>query len=340
MTQGVKIAPWLLPLAIGIGLALGGSVPQAGQAFRLLIDPLLLGLLTLLFFEVRFEPLRHARRHLPFLTLALAANFLLIPLVGWGIASLFFSPESALFVGLLLYFLFPCTDWFLGFTRMAKGDVALGAVLLPVNLITQLILFPVYLGLITGAQTGADLGGIKATLTQWFLLPLCCALGLRLILTRLLSAEHFERISSRSGHLVSWMIALVALCLFAQYTTTLAANTVAFIKILAAVFLFFLLSWVIGELLARWFRLSHGQHVLLVMTTAARNAPLILGLTMIAIPDQPLIHAALIIGLLVEFPHLMALSRLFLRKRDGCELSANHPGSDPSLSKNPPRHEA
>ena len=67
-------------------------------------------------------------------------------------------------------------------------------------------------------------------------------------------------------------------------------------------------------MLARWFRLNHSQHVLLAMTTAARNAPLILGLTMIAIPDQPLIHAALIIGLLVEFPHLIALAQLFLRK--------------------------
>jgi len=34
-----------------------------------------------------------------------------------------------------------------------------------------------------------------------------------------------------------------------------------------------------------------------------------------AFPDQPLIYAALIIGMLVEFPHLIALKHLLLRKK-------------------------
>ena len=46
------------------------------------------------------------------------------------------------------------------------------------------------------------------------------------------------------------------------------------------------------------------------MTTAARNSPLLLGLATIALPDQPLVYAALIIGMLVEFPHLSVLSRI------------------------------
>ncbi len=314
MIQSAKITPWLLPMAIAAGLALGSLLPETGKSLGAFIDALLFGLLVLLFFEVRFDPLRQVNRHLPFLSLAWVANFVLIPLAGGGIASLFFPRESALFVGLLLYFLFPCTDWFLGFTRMAKGDVALGAVLLPVNLISQLLLFPIYLGLITGSQSGTDLGGLNATLAQWFLFPLLCTVVLRLVLTRLLRKDHFEKLSSLSGNLVYWVIALVALCLFGQHTSTLTANPLALVQILLAVSLFFLVSCALGEVLARWFRLNHPQHVLLAMTTAARNAPLILGLTMIAIPDQPLIHAALTIGMLVEFPHLIALAQLFLRK--------------------------
>ena len=314
MIQSAKITPWLLPMAIAAGLALGSLLPETGKSLGAFIDALLFGLLVLLFFEVRFDPLRQVNRHLPFLSLAWVANFVLIPLAGGGIAFLFFPRESALFVGLLLYFLFPCTDWFLGFTRMAKGDVALGAVLLPVNLISQLLLFPIYLGLITGSQSGTDLGGLNATLAQWFLFPLLCTVVLRLVLTRLLRKDHFEKLSSLSGNLVYWVIALVALCLFGQHTSTLTANPLALVQILLAVSLFFLVSCALGEVLARWFRLNHPQHVLLAMTTAARNAPLILGLTMIAIPDQPLIHAALTIGLLVEFPHLIALAQLFLRK--------------------------
>ena len=339
MIDSGKIGPWLLPLAITAGLALGWSLPQAGQSFGALIDPLLFGLLVLLFVEVRFHPLRHATRHMRFLSIAWIANFILIPLAGWGIASLFFPRESALFVGLLLYFLFPCTDWFLGFTRIAKGDVALGTVLLPVNLITQLILFPVYLSLITGSQVGSGSSVLNSALVQWFFLPLSFALLLRLVVTRLGGKRNYERLSSLSGNLVQPMIAAVALCLFVQNTATLTANPLALFKILLAVSLFFVVSWILSELLARCCRLNQAQHVLLAMTTAARNAPLILGLTMIAMPDQPLIHAALIIGLLVEFPHLIALSRLFLRKTSWSAASPGNPATDSTFTSHGPTHE-
>ena len=339
MNHWGKVGPWLLPLAIATGLGLGWGLPQAGQSFGALIDPLLFGLLVLLFVEVRFHPLRYATRHLRFLSIAWIANFILIPLAGWGIASLFFPRESALFVGLLLYFLFPCTDWFLGFTRIAKGDVALGTVLLPVNLITQLILFPVYLSFITGLQSGSGSGVLNSALVQWFFLPLSFALVLRLIVARFGGKRSSEKVSSLSGNLVHPVIAAVALCLFVQNTATLTANPLALFKILLAVSLFFVVSWILSELLARCCSLSQAQHVLLAMTTAARNAPLILGLTMVAIPDQPLIHAAMIIGLLVEFPHLIALSHLFLRKTSGSAASPGHSATDSTFTPHGPTHE-
>ena len=50
------------------------------------------------------------------------------------------------------------------------------------------------------------------------------------------------------------------------------------------------------------------------MTIAARNAPLMLAVTLTALPGQPLIYAALIIGMLLEFPHLTVLQRLLVRQ--------------------------
>jgi len=61
------------------------------------------------------------------------------------------------------------------------------------------------------------------------------------------------------------------------------------------------------------------------MTTTARNSPLMLGLATIALPGQPLVYAVLIIGMLVEFPHLTVLSRLFLREGRRFLPSEGHP---------------
>lgn len=309
-----NITAWLLPAGIAIGFILGSLAPQTAVPLGNLIDPIIFLMLGLLFFEVSFDPLRRTAHHLRFLSLAWIANFVVIPLLGWGIASLFFGQQSALYTGLLLYFLFPCTDWFLGFTRMSKGDVALGMILIPINLVSQLLLFPVFLALFIGSKAGTDLGGIAGTVAQWFLIPLLCGVVLRVILNRVLGSVRFEKVLAGAGAIIPWVIATLVLCIFARHTATLTAYPFAFVKILVAVFLFFMLTWMLGEVISRKFRLEHRQHALLSMTTAARNAPMILGLTMISMPDQPLIYAALIIGMLVEFPHLATLAKLLLRQ--------------------------
>ena len=46
----------------------------------------------------------------------------------------------------------PCTDWYLIFTEIAKGNVALSTAILPVNLILQVLLLPIYLFLFAGVM--------------------------------------------------------------------------------------------------------------------------------------------------------------------------------------------
>lgn len=63
-----------------------------------------------------------------------------------------------------------------------------------------------------------------------------------------------------------------------------------------------MLTFVLSEVISRGCRLAYPEHALLTMTIAARNAPLMLAVTMTVLPGQPLIYAALVIGMLVEFP--------------------------------------
>src|SRR5690625_6677730 len=44
----------------------------------------------------------------------------------------------------------PCADWYLAFTGIAKGNVSLSTSVLPINLILQVVLLPVYLLLFAG----------------------------------------------------------------------------------------------------------------------------------------------------------------------------------------------
>ncbi|MEM8833723.1 MAG: arsenic resistance protein, partial [Pseudomonadota bacterium] len=215
-----------------------------------------------------------------------------------------------------IYFMAPCTDWFLGFTRLAKGNTALGAALLPINLIVQLLLYPVYLHIfgIDAIETGAS--NIFETLWQWFLVPLLLALSSRLIIERLVSKETLELIQSAITVIISVCLALLVLQISAANIGTLMAHVAIVPLILGAIFLFFIVIFFLSEGISKIMQFSYEDRVLIKMTMAARNAPLMLAVTMAVMPDQPIIYAAIIIGMLVELPHLVGLKVILLRGKN------------------------
>lgn len=304
----------LLITSIALGSFLGLSHPSIGPTVSNGIDPTLLVMVGLLFFEVRLRSVTKALSNLRFIGLAWIANFLLVPMIGFAIASLFLVGQPLVYTGLLIYFLAPCTDWFLSFTRMARGDTVLGAALIPINMFTQLLLLPVWLWLFTRHTGAVDLATIPDTIWQWFLLPFITAQAARWALDRILSKAAFDRICDGVGILIPAVTAILILQIFAANTTAIAAHLDVFGWVLAAIFVFFAATYVMAEMISRAFRLSTPEQTLLAMTTAARNAPLMLVITAIAIPDQPLIYAAIVVGMLVEFPHLTILKQVLLLK--------------------------
>jgi ACR3 family arsenite efflux pump ArsB len=312
----------LLMAAIVIGSLLGTLAPAFGERLGEGVDYTVIALVSILFFELRFERFRPSRGDMRFFAIAWAANFLIIPGIGFAIASVALPGQPLFAAGLIIYFMAPCTDWFLGFTRMAGGNTDLGSKLLPINMLSQLLLYPVYLTVFTHWQSGADLNASAQTLLDWFVVPALIAISARVVVALLGNGEVSQRATTQAGSIVPWVIALLIAEIFAANASTIGDHLSGFVRVLGAVFVFFVATYVLGDGISRFFRLHYPEHVLLTMTTAARNAPLMLGITAAAIPDQPLIYAALVIGMLVEFPHLTLLKHLLLRKQKGSNLSA------------------
>ncbi|MFC6355347.1 arsenic resistance protein [Luethyella okanaganae] len=302
--------------AILLGSVVGAISPAIGGIASYGVDGTVLLLVTLLFFEVRFTTLPQILQAPRFLIVAWFANFVVIPLIGFGIASLFLSGMPLLFVGAMIYFVSPCTDWFLGFTRLANGNTTLGAVLLPINMLSQLLLFPVFLWLFARTRIEIDPVVIGQTLLQWFVVPLLIAVIGRAVLSRVLPAAVFDRLLLVVARLTPLVIAALIVLIFAVNVGTILNNAGAFAIILVAASAFFVLSYLLGEGTTRMFHFGYQEHALLTMTTAARNAPLMLAVTTVALPGQPLVSAAIVIGMLVEFPHLTVVTQLLLRRRE------------------------
>lgn len=309
------ITSFVLIFAIVVGSTMGYVAPEWGTTMGNWVDYTLLALVSVLFFGVRFGALFKAVTNLRFLGIALFANFLVVPVIGYGIASLFLSSHPLFVIGLVIYFMSPCTDWFLSFTRLSKGNVALGTALIPVNMVAQLLLYPFLLQWFTHNTVQFDAAVIGSTLLQWFLLPLLGAVVVRQVLQFVLKNEWFERILMIVDDITPWITAVLIVQIFAGNVQIITAHLDVFVWVLLAVFSFFVLTFLLSEALSYAFSLEHPEYALLTMSVAARNAPMMLALTMAALPNQPLIYAALVIGMLVEFPHLTALRRILLSNR-------------------------
>lgn len=301
---------------IVFGALAGLTLPSAGDKISLGIDTTLRVLIFLLFFEMRFASILKAFGNVRFLAIAWGANFLMIPIIGFAVASLVFWDQPLFLAGLMIYFLAPCTDWFLGFTRMAKGDTELGAALIPVNIVTQLVLFPLWLLVFANATGLVEFGAMPGMLMSWFILPLLAAQALRLALDRLLARGAVERIMSAVSFVLPFVLAALIFQLFAAHVGMIAAHLSLFALVALAVCLFFAATLAAGELLSRLGRLGYPQQALLSMTLTARNAPLMLALTAVAIPDQPLILAVIVSGMLVEIPLLTLLKQRLLKRSE------------------------
>src|SRR5690554_1658004 len=196
---------WIYLAAIGAGLLAGSAVPGAGAAFGSLLWPSLALLLYAAFVQVPMLQWRRAVSDRRFTMAVLAGNFLLVPVLAWLLLK-WLPPDPALRLGVLLVLLVPCTDWFIAFTQLGRGDVARAAAVTPVNLLLQILLTPAYVWLIGGRrlelefQAGAALAVV--------VVPLAAAL---LSQTWISARPEREWLRAR---LAWWPVPLLALVVF------------------------------------------------------------------------------------------------------------------------------
>lgn len=124
-----------------------GGTPWLEQ----LVWPTLAVLLYTTFSQVRVSDSVAAFKNGRFFSASLAANFVVVPGVVWNLARLL-PADPAIQLGVFMVLLVPCTDWFVTFTYLGRGDPRLAVAVVPVQLLAQFALLPLYLWLFLGRE--------------------------------------------------------------------------------------------------------------------------------------------------------------------------------------------
>ncbi|TVP71157.1 MAG: hypothetical protein EA342_00605 [Leptolyngbya sp. LCM1.Bin17] len=170
-----RLQPVLVLLSVAVGLGLAPVNGMANIAAGLIV-PLLGVMLYATFLPLSLRGFGWSWKKVNVTAASLITNFVWTPLLAWGLGALFLQAHPDLWVGLIMLLVTPCTDWYLVFTSVAKGDVALATALLPLNLVLQVVLLPLYLLLFAGTLVELALGQLVEGIFWVLLVPLGLAM--------------------------------------------------------------------------------------------------------------------------------------------------------------------
>ena len=294
---------WAYLLAIGAGLGTGTVWPRAGPAMERLLWPALAALLLATFLQVPLLGLREALRDRRFAVAVLVGNFAVLPLLAWALVTLF-ALDPVVRLGVLLVLLVPCTDWFITFSELGRGDVARAIVITPLNLVLQLLLLPLYLWLM--ADTRSLISWEGSGLAPALLIVLV-PLGMAALAERWMQARPQ---AERLRDIVAWWpVPLLSVVVFlvagAQAHTML--NAMDELRSIVPVFVLFLLA---AALLAKGIsvqlRLPVEQGRTLAFSMGTRNSFVVLPLALLLPNGWELAAVVIVMQSLVELFGMVA----------------------------------
>ncbi|MBS97721.1 MAG: bile acid:sodium symporter [Oceanospirillaceae bacterium] len=273
---------WVYLIALLTGMAIGWVAPEQTGVWEIWLWPVLGLLLYTTFTQVPLIHLTAAFCDRRFMIALLLGNFVLMPLAV-GTLLLLLPDDPAVRLGVLLVLLVPCTDWFISFTHLGRGDGARAIAAAPVLLIVQLALLPVYLWVFMGEVT------LELTLGS-HLLPAFFGL----IVTPLVLAGLTERLAEkhpsaqalvgRLGWLPIPLLGLVLLLIAGSQVGLVIDNGTLLWSVLVVFVLYLAVAAITGKYLGRIFRLTPHAGRTLTFSLGTRNSFVMLPLAL-SLPD-------------------------------------------------------
>ena len=291
-------------LAVGVGVSLPNSAPRSES----LIDPVLAVLLYVTFLEIPFVRLRRAFRNGRFVAAALGMNFLVVPLVVWGLTR-FLPQRPVILVGAFMVLLTPCIDYVITFTELAGGDSEQITATTPALMLVQLLLLPLYLWLFMGSEVAAVIE--PGPFVEAFLLLI--ALPLTLAWLTELWAERSSR-GDAWQETMGWLpVPMMGATLFVVIASQLprVQNSLEQIAVVIPVYVAFLVVMpILGRLASGILQMDAGESRALVFTSVTRNSLVVLPLALALPAGYRLAPAVVVTQTLVELVGMVTLTRI------------------------------